>query len=187
MNDTERITVGDTLIPLRRQLCDASGQPIDISADTITLDMTASIGGASVVSGGAVTKKQIGTGLASITGVTAANPPVVTVTNHGLSTGDMVIIDGSNMIGMDQIKGKQFQVTNIGTNTFSLDSVNGINYTAYVSGGSADTRGMVQYAWQNADVDESGNFYVQFIRTNAAQTEHIPAAKELRVEVIATV
>ena len=53
------------------------------------------------------------------TGVSKANPAVVTINGHGLVTGDIVRLYGTT--GMRQIAGMLFQVTYINANTFSID------------------------------------------------------------------
>lgn len=53
------------------------------------------------------------------TGVSKANPAVVTINGHGLSTGDIVRLYGTT--GMRQIAGQLFQVTKTGANTFTID------------------------------------------------------------------
>lgn len=75
----------------------------------------------------------------TITGITKANPAVVTSASHGFSNGDKVkIVD---VEGMTEVNGESYIVANVATNTFELTSVNGganINsssYTTYVSGG----------------------------------------------------
>ena len=75
----------------------------------------------------------------TITGITAANPPVVTSALHGYSDGDIVLID--NVVGMTEVNGVYFTVTNKTANTFELyiggAAVDGSAYTAYSSGGDA--------------------------------------------------
>ncbi len=83
-------------------------------------------------------KGQITESNVTITGLTAANPGVVTATSHGYSDGDFVIITG--VVGMTEVNGKTFKVANKTTNTFELQDVDGNNvntsgYTAYSSGG----------------------------------------------------
>lgn len=53
------------------------------------------------------------------TGISQANPAVVTINGHGLVTGDIVRLYGTT--GMRQIAGMLFQVTYINANTFSID------------------------------------------------------------------
>ena len=74
----------------------------------------------------------------TITGITQANPGVVTSTAHGYSNGDTVVITG--VVGMTQVNGKRFKVASVAANTFQLQDIDGNNvnttsYTAYTSGG----------------------------------------------------
>ncbi len=71
----------------------------------------------------------------TITGITAADPPVVTSSAHGYANGDIVLITG--VVGMVEVNDRVFQVANQATNTFELKGVKGAAYTAYGSGGSA--------------------------------------------------
>lgn len=71
----------------------------------------------------------------TITGITAANPPVVTATAHGLANGSIVYITG--VVGMTEVNDRTFVVANQATNTFELKGIDGTGYTAYASGGSA--------------------------------------------------
>jgi hypothetical protein len=77
----------------------------------------------------------------TITGITQANPGVVTATAHGYSNGDTVVITG--VVGMTQVNNKRFKVASVATDTFALQDVDGNNvnttsYTAYTSGGIAN-------------------------------------------------
>jgi len=77
----------------------------------------------------------------TITGITQANPGVVTSTAHGYSNGDTVVITG--VVGMTQVNGKRFKVASVAANTFQLQDIDGNNvnttsYTAYTSGGIAN-------------------------------------------------
>ena len=58
---------------------------------------------------------------APITGITQANPGVVTSTAHGYSNGNTVVISG--VVGMTQVNGKRFKVANVATNTFELQDI----------------------------------------------------------------
>lgn len=71
----------------------------------------------------------------TITGITAADPPVVTAVAHGYDNGDIVLITG--VVGKVEVNDRVFQVANKTTDTFELKGVDGSAYTAYVSGGSA--------------------------------------------------
>ena len=76
----------------------------------------------------------------TISGITKANPGVVTASSHGYSNGDYVII--SSVVGMTELNGRQFKVAGVTTNTFQLQDMDGNNFdtsslTTYASAGSA--------------------------------------------------
>ena len=81
--------------------------------------------------------------ISTITGITKANPAVVTVsTSHGYVDGQQVTITGVG--GMTQVNGITFYVNVLTATTFSLYSdialtttVNSTSYTTYTSGGEA--------------------------------------------------
>jgi len=72
-----------------------------------------------------------------ITGVTQANPGVVTLTDvTGLTNGDTVEI--RNVVGMTELNGNRYTVANLAGGaggTFELSGVDTTNFTAYGSGG----------------------------------------------------
>lgn len=75
----------------------------------------------------------------AITGITQANPAVVTANAHGFSAGQPVFIAG--VVGMTQVNGRYFVTGTCTTNTFVLNDTNGtpvnsIGYSAYASGGT---------------------------------------------------
>lgn len=74
----------------------------------------------------------------TITGITKADPGVVTAASHGFSNGDKVRITG--VVGMHDINNKYYIVSNKAASTFELHDENGNDvdtsaYDAYVSGG----------------------------------------------------
>jgi len=71
----------------------------------------------------------------TITGISAANPAVVTSTAHGLATGDVVTI--AAVVGMTQVNGQSYVIKNLTANTFELVGCNSTTFTAYGSGGTA--------------------------------------------------
>jgi hypothetical protein len=78
----------------------------------------------------------------NITGITNANPAVVTSAAHGLTNGTEIFING--IVGMKELNGQFFVVSNAATNTFELKDVYGNNVTssafaAYVSGGTINS------------------------------------------------
>ncbi len=67
----------------------------------------------------------------AITGITQANPAVVTSNAHGYSNGDWVLL--SAVGGMTQVNGNYYVVAGAAANTFQLHDLNGvpINSSAY--------------------------------------------------------
>jgi hypothetical protein len=91
----------------------------------------------------------------TITGITQANPGVVTSTAHGYSNGDTIVISG--VVGMTQVNGKRFKVANVTANTFQLQNIDGNNvntssHTAYTSGGIANRVYTVVTTYLTADL-----------------------------------
>jgi hypothetical protein len=77
----------------------------------------------------------------TITGITQANPAVVTSNSHGYSNGDEIKI--TSVVGMTEVNNKRFLVAGVTTNTFQLtdkdgDNINSSGYTAYSSAGTAN-------------------------------------------------
>lgn len=75
----------------------------------------------------------------TITGITQANPGVVTIAGHGFNNGDWVY--GANIGGMRNFNGLQWVVQNKTTNTFTLtdlfgNTVNTSSFPAFTSGGT---------------------------------------------------
>ncbi|MFA7263600.1 MAG: ubiquitin-activating E1 FCCH domain-containing protein [Caulobacter sp.] len=70
----------------------------------------------------------------SISGVSKANPAVVTSNGHGFGNGDVVWITGVK--GMTQLNDRAFIVANRSTNSFQLQGVNSGSYKKYKSGGT---------------------------------------------------
>ena len=76
----------------------------------------------------------------TITGITQADPGVVTSNSHGFSNGEWIYID--SVVGMTELNLKFFKVANVTTNTFELQDIYGNDvdtsaYTAYSSAGNA--------------------------------------------------
>lgn len=69
----------------------------------------------------------------AITGVTSADPAVVTASGHGLINGDKIQIQ--DIVGMTQINNKEFTVDGVSGSTFQLKGEDSTGYTTYASGG----------------------------------------------------
>jgi len=89
----------------------------------------------------------------NITGITKANPAVVTYSGSDTyANGDMVDISG--VVGMTEVNGRRFTVANVntGANTFELSGVNSTSYTTYVSGGTVSEVYEVTTPYVEADL-----------------------------------
>lgn len=71
----------------------------------------------------------------TITGATQADPVVLTIAGHGLTTGDEIYVAGVG--GMTEINDRRFLIDYVDPNSFSLRGVDGSTYTAYTAGGTA--------------------------------------------------
>ncbi len=76
----------------------------------------------------------------TISGITQANPGIVTDTSHGYSNGDWIFIEGVG--GMTELNGLVWIVRNVTTHTYTLtdlfgNAVNTMAFSAYTSGGTA--------------------------------------------------
>ncbi len=70
----------------------------------------------------------------AISAITQANPAVVTTsTDHGLVTGDEIRITG--VIGMTEVNDREFVITVVDADEFSLNGEDSTGHTAYVFGG----------------------------------------------------
>jgi len=99
----------------------------------------------------ATTQAELSRTRKTITGITAAEPPVVTATSHGFSDGDTVLIE--DVVGMTEVNGVKFKVAGGAANTFELTDhqdvdIDGSAYTAYSSGGKAMEAPIFKYAYQ---------------------------------------
>ena len=68
-----------------------------------------------------------------ITGASIEVLCVITIVGHGYATGDIVTI--ADVEGMVELNDRQYTITVINDNTFSLDGVNSEGYTEYTLGG----------------------------------------------------
>ena len=91
----------------------------------------------------------------TITGITQANPAVVTSNSHGFTNGDEVEISG--VVGMTQVNGKRFTVAGVTTNTFQLSGINSTGFTAYGSAGTASRVFTLATPYTQANLFDSDN------------------------------
>lgn len=72
-----------------------------------------------------------GRSTAAITGITKADPGVVTSAGHGLANGDRVWLD---VAGMTEVNRRSFPIANVTTDTFELSGENTTSYGTFTSG-----------------------------------------------------
>jgi hypothetical protein len=97
----------------------------------------------------------------NITGITKANPGVVTYSGSDTyANGDRVLISG--VVGMTEVNNREFTVANVnaGANTFELSGVNTSAYTTYSSGGTVAEIYEVATPYLEADL-----FEIQFAQS----------------------
>jgi hypothetical protein len=69
-----------------------------------------------------------------ITGATQADPVVITSVAHGYTTGDEVRI--ADVEGMTELNDREYEITVLSADTFSLNNEDGGSYGAYTGGGT---------------------------------------------------
>jgi hypothetical protein len=103
----------------------------------------------------------------NITGITQANPGVVTYSGSDTyANGDPVFISG--VVGMTQVNGRRFTVANVntGANTFELSSIDTSAYTAYSSGGTVAEIYEIATTYTQADLfDSKGALRLKFAQS----------------------
>ncbi len=91
---------------------------------------------------------------AAITGITKANPAVVTAAAHGHSNGDTVYIAGVG--GMTQVNGFNYTVAGATTDTFQLLGINSTGFTTYTSGGTVTGQHVTLVDRHGTNIDGTG-------------------------------
>lgn len=67
----------------------------------------------------------------TVTGITNANPAVVTSTAHGLANGDYVLM---TVNGMTEVDGRLLRIANIAVDTFELEGIDSTDFDTFTSG-----------------------------------------------------
>lgn len=95
----------------------------------------------------------------AITGITQANPAVVTAPGHSYSVGDPVYLTAVG--GMTEISEQSYVITATGGGTFTLGTVDASGYSAYTSGGTAIKNASLNWqlgAWGYGRTGYTGSF-----------------------------
>ncbi len=102
----------------------------------------------------------------TITGVTAANPVVVTTAAaHGISNGSEVFIAG--IVGPTNLNNRTFTAANVTATTLELSGEDGSGNTAYSSGGALTEYVATEYAYRFALPSDC----LRILRINGAETD----------------
>lgn len=109
----------------------------------------------------------------TITGITRADPGVVTSASHGFTDGEVVLIE--DVVGMTEVNDTHFTVANATTDTFELQTqaatpadVDTSGYTAYASGGTISLAPSLPIGYI-FDEDDTTKFDPLFIKAFALQ------------------
>lgn len=105
--------------------------------------------------------QQVRNSAKTITGITKANPAVVTSNSHGYSNGDHIYI--SDVVGMTEINSttRRYTAANVATNTFELSGIDSTSYTTYSSGGSAYKVYEIATKFTSSEIDHVGIKFTQ--------------------------
>jgi hypothetical protein len=111
-----------------------------------------------------------------ISGATAANPVVLTITGHGYANGDDIEVSG--IVGMTQLNGRRFRVAGATTNTVALNdqhgaAIDGTGYSTYASGGTAGRVYTLTTTYQEGDLNQL-KFAQSADILYIAHTEYVP-------------
>lgn len=108
----------------------------------------------------------------AITGITKANPAVVSYTGADPANGKEVYI--KDVAGMTEVNGKFFIVANVntGANTFELSGIDSTNYTTYTSGGTFAPTYEIASPYTTASLFD-GNGLVNFQHAQSADVLYI--------------
>lgn len=178
------VRVGDDLPKISMRLRDSKGAVVDIEGDSLVCRWINQSTGAQFVNRGA-NNDQKGNGFNRITAVSSTRTvSITTESSHSLSAGDRVWINGLN--GAGELNGKSFVVTNASGTTFDLEDVDGDHVSSRVSGGVVDTRGLVSFDIEPADVASAGVYWVRVIRTTTGgEVQTYPVEDTFELEVLA--
>ena len=110
----------------------------------------------------------------TITGITKANPALVTSTAHGMANGDWVSLD---ILGMHQLDKSVCRIANVAANTFELEGVDSTSFDTFTSG-TAKAITFGTSITSMADINVSGGDFESIDTTTIhdSQKQEIPGA-----------
>lgn len=114
----------------------------------------------------------------AITGLTAANPGVVTATANAYANGDIIYL--ANVGGMTQVNDRAFAAASVATNTFNLKGVDTTNYTPYTSGGDSYKVTLISVAEvTNITIGGGGSQQIDVTNLQSLAIEQLPGLPNL--------
>lgn len=103
----------------------------------------------------------------TISGITQANPGVVTSSSHGFSNGDVVVLAIAGMVQLNQVAAR---VANVTTNTFELEGIDTSGFTAWTSGTATKVTAWDTIGWATS-LNLSGGSPKEIDTTTLADTQ----------------
>ena len=170
---TFRVTIGDTLTPLNTILRHANGDPVDLSAYTVTFAMEEEDGDSELA--------ETGTGVTShptqaFTADTTTDH--VKCVGHGVQEGDQIIVASTTTLPTGLSASTRYFARDVSPNAFKLEATPGSGPIDITGAGSGTHTfyvvGSVQMDFAAANVDTAGTYRGWFITTLSAEKKHWP-------------
>jgi len=108
----------------------------------------------------------------TITGITKANPAVITSASHGYSNGDYVFL---SITGMHQLNDRVVRVAGVTTDTFQVEGVDSTDFDTFSAGTAAKITFGTSITSATSISNSGGNFdMIDTTTVHAAQKSEIP-------------
>lgn len=105
----------------------------------------------------------------TITGITQANPAVVTTSvNHDLNTDDIVFITG--VVGMVEVNDRGFSIVVIDATNFLLKNEDSTGHVAYASAGTVTRDGLTPFGDGAGDYDKTYSYVVTTVDDTGSES-----------------
>jgi hypothetical protein len=172
--------LNDTLLPLN-VLVELNGQPVDLSAYTVTFRIEED-GGTVIQAGGSVTSHPTQTFTAE------ADDEYLTCRGHGVKEGQQIVVANSGgALPTGLAASTPYFATNVTPNKFQLATLpDGAAINITTDGTGTNTFyivGSLQYDFAAGDVDAAGLFRAWVIFTSSTETHHFPADGHIPIEI----
>lgn len=179
---THRITIGNTLLPLNTVLRHGNGDPIDLSAYTVTVEMETDAGASELAE--------------TATGVTAHPTQAFTVdatldilkcNGHGVKENDQIVVASTTTLPAGLAAATRYFARDITPNAFKLEALPGGGVVNITDTGTGTHTfyvvGSVQMDFAAANVDTAGLYRLWFILTASTEKKHMPEKPDFYFQV----